>query len=390
MKPYLKSLSYLLLCMSLLASTACCSDDLPLPGNATPPVVPLIHRVSGRVTDFKGQAVNRATVTLTGEVTISMTTDGNGTFTFDLVKPGTYDLKAEASGKLPKAGRVTVGNGETSYMCLWNVVLDEDRTQTVTVKESEATSASVFWGASAGNEAAEVKMDVVMHPSAVSVGKAIQFVPFYPSETMSEGMENEPGLLMGCGVKCSDLTETLIIPLYLTFALDAEFAGLVAVKKYVNGVWQAASYKVVGTKVIVTADSFGVYGLFLDFSVSLAMGKTELLFSKNEWDNLSGANALEVTNAMFSYKVGTEIEPPASGRVSACLTELLARRYGTNAVNVTGVYPINVTLPVGTLLAVSGEQVVKTYTAQIGGRMASVKQYGDVSILVKTRNRQEN
>lgn len=100
----------------------------------------------------------------------------------------------------------------------------------------------------------------------------------------------------------SDLTETLIIPLYLTFALDAEFAGLLAVKKYVNGVWQAASYKVLGTKVVVTADSFGVYGLFLDFSVSQTMGKTELLFSKNEWDNLSGANALEVTNAMFSYK----------------------------------------------------------------------------------------
>lgn len=54
----------------------------------------------------------------------------------------------------------------------------------------------------------------------------------------------------------------------------------------------------------------------------------------------------------------------------------------------TGTYPINVTLPVGTAMNISGRQEVTTLTASALGRSVSGKQYGTVSVITRTWNRQ--
>lgn len=54
----------------------------------------------------------------------------------------------------------------------------------------------------------------------------------------------------------------------------------------------------------------------------------------------------------------------------------------------TDTYPINVTLPVGTAMNISGRQEVTTLTASALGRSVSGKQYGTVSVITRTWNRQ--
>ena len=53
-----------------------------------------------------------------------------------------------------------------------------------------------------------------------------------------------------------------------------------------------------------------------------------------------------------------------------------------------GTYLINVTLPVGTAMNISGRQEVTTLTASALGRSVSGKQYGTVSVITRTWNRQ--
>ncbi len=69
-------------------------------------------RLTGTVTDSSGAAVSGATVTLTNEGTgISLTTEtaDSGTYTFDLIQAGSYQVTVEKQGfKKTIAGKNTV------------------------------------------------------------------------------------------------------------------------------------------------------------------------------------------------------------------------------------------------------------------------------------------
>jgi hypothetical protein len=72
-------------------------------------------RLTGTVSDSSGAAVTGATVTLTNEGTgtsISMETSDSGTYTFDLIQPGTYSVTVEKQGfkKFVSTGNVVSVN----------------------------------------------------------------------------------------------------------------------------------------------------------------------------------------------------------------------------------------------------------------------------------------
>ena len=73
--------------------------------------------------------------------------------------------------------------------------------------------------------------------------------------------------------------------------------------------------------------------------------------------------------------------------LASYLIEIVARAAGAGVTTATGTYPINVTLPVGTAMNISGQQEVTTLTASALNRKVSGKQYGTVYVVTKTWNR---
>ena len=96
---------------------------------------------------------------------------------------------------------------------------------------------------------------------------------------------------------------------------------------------------------------------------------------------------MSVSSASYSYKIGTEITSSGTSKITSYLIEIVARAAGAGVTTATGTYPINVTLPVGTAMNISGQQEVTTFTASALNRNVSGKQYGTVYVVTKTWNR---
>ena len=139
---------------------------------------------------------------------------------------------------------------------------------------------------------------------------------------------------------------------------------------------------------IVEADEFTSYGLFVGISFTSTSRKEAVSFSQSVWDNLYGSGSLNVETATYTYKVGMDVNTSGTTVFTALLIESLARAFGANSYQTQGSYPLHVTLPVGTKLEISGVQQVNTVTASAAGRSVSGTQYGDVTIAVATSNRQ--
>src|SRR4029450_9075241 len=69
--------------------------------------------VTGTVVDSLGSPLPGVTVQLVGPETRKATTDGRGTFSFDLLRAGTYQLRFERPGLLPMTQSATVRAGNT-------------------------------------------------------------------------------------------------------------------------------------------------------------------------------------------------------------------------------------------------------------------------------------
>ncbi|MDH6312911.1 hypothetical protein M2137_001696 [Parabacteroides sp. PFB2-10] len=363
-----------------LFATACDKDD-PNYDDVTPPAVEVTHSLSGRVTAMSGDGLV-ATVTMGTE---TKTTAADGTFLFENVKAGTYALKAEATGKKSKEGSVTISGGEKSDNQVWSVTLNNVGTS-VKVNDDGSAQGSVVSETTKGNEAAKVDVEIEAPAGAVPAGKTIITTPLYSLQDVTKATESV--LLIGTDLTCSDPAVTLAKPIQMIYDLEPEVAAAVKVQKQVGGQWVAAAFSVDGGKVTVTVDQFTSYIVFFDVDITSSTSSEPLSFSPNNWDNLFGSKEMAVATTSYSFKIGTEISSTsAANRTTAYLKEILARRAGAGYMTATGHYNMNVTLPIGTALTVSGQQSVRTLKASALGQSASGKQYGNVTVSANTYNR---
>ena len=381
---------YAFLGVALATSFAGCSDDDPDYSNVTPPTVEVAHSISGRVTGMDGNGL-AATVSMNGT---AMQTATDGTFLFEDVAVGSYTLTAEADGKQSKETTVTVTANGSSANVVWNVSLPNVGT-TVTINAEGETETSVTSETIAGNEEGSVTVDVAVPEAALPQGSSITITPIYNIDeatgmTKATTRATETVMLIGTNVECSDPNATLQEPISLTYDVDAEMAQAVTVQKYVNGQWTDAEYSVSGNQVTVFADQFTSYTLLLGADVTSSTSTEALSFDQDVWDNLYGANDITVGSASFTYHIGTEISSMGTNKVTAYLIEILARIAGASVTTATGSYPLNVTLPIGTALRLSGTQQVTTLTVSALNRSVSGKQYGDIAVTVTTYNRSHN
>ncbi len=385
--------AFMLFAVCLMGSLATgCSDDDPDYENVTPPVVEVsAASISGLVTAISGAPISGANVTATlGSTALKATTNNEGVYTFEKVETaGTYTLEVTASGKQPASGSITVKAGETG---VWNVQLANEGKE-VAVSQTEETKVEVTTETTADNKEAEVMVAATIPPAAVAEGEKIVITPIYSAADAEKGRAASADDVIVAGTKlaCSNPNATLKAPIELEYRLDGEVAGVVKAQKYVNGKWTDVAVTVENGNVKFQADEFASYSLFLGVSVNTSTTSEAVTFSQASYDNLYGSQDMAVGNASYTYKQGAEISSRGTGKLAAYLVEILARRLSGSAVKtVTSSYPLNVTLPVGTALKLSGSQAVENVTISSGSRSVSGKRYGSVSIAASTYNRQHS
>ena len=366
--------AYMLLIAGLTMGVAGCSDDDPDYDNVTPPVVEVAsNTLTGVITSLNGEGISGAKVSL-GEGN-SATTDANGVYLFKDVKAGTYQLKAEAEGKLSQTGTLTVADVKKSQNLVWNAALASDVKKEVSVSADAPSEGKVETETLKGNEEAKVEVKAEIAAGAVEADEAgevkVVISPLYREEDV-----------MARAARATD--ETMLVGA----VLSCNKAGKVEAKQYKNGEWVKVNSRIEDGRVIIAASEFASYGLFLGVEFSEKKSTEVVAFEQSKWDNLYGSKDMSVVEAAYIYKTGTEISTEGTSKLTALLVEKLAQRFGATAVTVSGSYPINVTLPVGTMLEISGVQEEWSVSASALGKSASGTRYGIVTVAVVTSNRQ--
>lgn len=378
-----------LLGMALTFGMTSCSDDDPDYSNVTPPTVELAKaNISGMVTTIGGKPIEGARVSaLIGSDMLTAMTDANGEYKLEGVKNGTYTMQAIADGKQTMSGSVTVADGETAA---WNTRLSNEAT-TVSVSQTEETSVEVVTETLENNEEARVTTVTVIPAAAVEEGEEIIVTPVYSTDYVAtKAATTKDFMLMGINISCSNPNAVLKAPIKLTFDLTDDVIEQLKPMKEVNGNWVEAEVTEEGEKVVFTVDAFTTYSLFINATLNQNASTEAISFAQAEYDNLYGASEMSVGTATYTYKMGSEIGQH-SNLLGAYLAEILAQQMaGSTVKTVNGSYEINVTLPIGTALTLSGKQAVETTSIAAGSTTVSGKSYGKVSVTANTYNRQHN
>lgn len=378
-----------LLGLTLTFGAASCSDDDPDYSNVTPPTVELAEaNISGMVTTRSGQPIAGAKVTAKmGSNTQTATTDANGEYKLEGLQNGTYTMEASADGKQTTTGSVTVAKGETG---VWSTRLTNEAT-TVSVSQTEETSVEVVTETLENNEEAQVTTVTVIPAAAVEEGEEIIVTPVYSTDYVAtKAATTKDFMLMGINISCSNPNAVLKAPIKLTFDLTDDVIAQIKPMKEVDGSWVEAEVTEEGEKVVFTVDAFTTYSLFINATLNQNASTEAISFAQAEYDNLYGASEMSVGTATYTYKMGSEIGQH-SNLLGAYLAEILAQQMaGSTVKTVNGSYEINVTLPIGTALTLSGKQAVETTSIAAGSTTVSGKSYGKVSINATSYNRQHN
>lgn len=389
MKKFLLAGAIALLAVSFTA----CSDDPNLENVPVPEVEVAPNTLSGVVSNMQGNAVSGATVKVGNE---TATTDAQGIYKFSDVKAGTYTITVEATGMVSVSDKIVVAESETTQNLIYNATLAKINTTDVNVTVDGGGEGSVESEALESNEEGKVDITVDVPANTVPEDTKISITPVYTDESSSvmavKSRANDDIMLLGANLTCSNPNLTsLSQDIALTFALDGSIATSVETKMLVDGKWVDAPSAVTnGSNVVISANKFTTYALFIRTDVKETTTTEALTFKQSEWNNLYGNVDMPVGNAEYSYKAGTAINTAARNKLQGLLIEYIARIWGARVSTLTGSYPINVTLPVGTAISIKGAQQKTTISVTNTNTTVTATTYGTCAVQLTRYNRQHN
>lgn len=200
--------------------------------------------------------------------------------------------------------------------------------------------------------------------------------------------------LIGSALRCNKaIKPKLTTPIELSFKLDPSMMDYVhAAKIDKNGkatvIDDAEVTKDSEGNVKIAADEFTSYALYFKIDITTTDGTTDVTFNPATYDNRYGSSDLRVQNPSYTYKSGAEITARGTSKLAAYMLEILAKELsGVKATEEVGIYPIDVTLAVGTAMDVSGTQEYKEVTITCNGITVIGRKYGKVSCSARTYNR---
>lgn len=387
--------------VSMMMGTTACSDDDPNYNDVTPPEVEAVaSTIGGIVSEKSGNVVTGAQVTLTDSKagTQSTQTDTDGVYLFEDVQPGTYTVTVEANGKVSETSTITVEESEYMQRYIWNISLASDERAQVAVSATETTSTNFSTETLKGNEVATVDVTATVPANAVAgveegqevvIGiKPVYSIAGAERSTNVLSRATAETLLTGSELSCNVEGATLDKAIELRMDVGEELVSGAEVRKYKDGKWTTVDWTADGTDIVVEAEEFATYGVFINISYTLKDSQQAVTFEQSVWDNLYGSKEMNIASATYSFKGGTEVTTTATDKLTGLLVEKLTQLYSSASTTVTREYPLNVTLPIGTKLEISGSQTITNATITGLGKSASITNYGDVTIKVTTSNRE--
>lgn len=362
--------------------------------NILPPVVAAApNTLSGSISDITGDAIVGATVSFNGK---TATTDAQGIYTFDNVVAGNYKISASADNMVSVSEDIKLATASTTQHYVWNATLAKENTTEVNVTTAEGGSGEVESEALKTNPQGKVEIAVEVPAQTVPEDVKITLTPIYTKESAAVmdraavARAEESTLLIGATLDCSDPDLELNQDIDITFNLDESVITNVETKKYVNGQWVDAPHAITDGNVVISDRDFTSYGIFLKVNVNVKTATTTLTMTPDDWNNLNGESSMEVGVSTFKYHMGTAIETTAANKLQGLLIEHLARLYGSRLTELTGEYPINMTIPYGTRVQVSGAQEMNQVTVSSGSTSVKGTTYGTTAVKVVTSSRDHN
>ena len=290
-------------------------------------------------------------------------------------------MTAAADGKQAGAATVEIPSDGKAHQAAANFVLANVAQEVVFTGEAQEVAVEIEKpNVVAAEDAVTMSLSI---PAGAAKGK-VTIAPIYPGADNS-GLRAAQQMTVGGFELASAEVENngMIDPIGVSVDLGAEVASAC---KVMNGDIEVAS-KVKGGILLFDVTGFGIYRIVSSIDISTKTSTEKISVSGN-FDNLYGAANLTVDAVNYTYKVGGKIDAP-KGKSAAFAYSILSGIVNVSTVKeMTGSYPLNLVLPIGTAASVSGAQAVETTTVSCFGSSLSATKYGAVALSISTYNRQ--
>lgn len=371
--------------MLVFGLPSCGDDDDPNYNNVTPPTVTIAtHGISGMVTAISGDPISGATITATAAgKSFTAQTGADGSYTIgDVNATGKIELTAAADGKQAGAATVEIPSDGKAHQAAANFVLANVAQEVVFTGEAQEVAVEIEKpNVVAAEDAVTMSLSI---PAGAAKGK-VTIAPIYPGADNS-GLRAAQQMTVG-GLAMAQAKDNGLVDFNQAIGVSVDLGAEVASAcKVMNGDKEVAS-KVNGGILLFDVTGFGIYRIVFPIDISTKTSTEKISVSGN-FDNLYGAADLTVDAVNYTYKVGGKIDAP-KGKSAAFAYSILSGIVNVSTVKeMTGSYPLNLVLPIGTAASVSGAQAVETTTVSCFGSSLSATKYGAVALSISTYNRQ--
>lgn len=371
--------------MLVFGLPSCGDDDDPNYNNVTPPTVTIAtHGISGMVTAISGDPISGATITATAAgKSFTAQTGADGSYTIgDVNATGKIELTAAADGKQAGAATVEIPSDGKAHQAAANFVLANVAQEVVFTGEAQEVAVEIEKpNVVAAEDAVTMSLSI---PAGAAKGK-VTIAPIYPGADNS-GLRAAQQMTVG-GLAMAQAKDNGLVDFNEAIGVSVDLGAEVASAcKVMNGDKEVAS-KVNGGILLFDVTGFGIYRIVFPIDISTKTSTEKISVSGN-FDNLYGAANLTVDAVNYTYKVGGKIDAP-KGKSAAFAYSILSGIVNVSTVKeMTGSYPLNLVLPIGTAASVSGAQAVETTTVSYYGSSLSATKYGAVALSISTYNRQ--
>ena len=361
---------------------ACCTEHDPRYENVTKPVVKAASSViSGVVTDFKGNPLSGALVSIGGR---KVETDNTGLYSYAVESAGNYEIKATFSDRVSGDKTVAVASIATTQIHTCNFLLP---TQTSVVLGPKNLEGKIYPESVRGTEVygtVEISAVISEEQNVFPENLKLTLSPVYSARNGGPSPSGGSAALsckqlVGFNLKCSDSgVSTLPCPVNVSVKVGPEVCRCSRLMYYStkSKSWQEVPYTEEGEYMQIVVTSPGEYGIFADVSVTTTPVRSSISFDPYRWDNLYGSAPFALTEAPYQYAVGTAYESTqASNRLKALLLGRLVQDCGSvSSFSADCTYPLNSSLPIGTALEISGTQdfIQTVYSFSDGASVSAI------------------